>query len=161
MKTTTKYFLGFCFLFCGILNAQAQQGIVSAGGEGSGAGGSISFTIGQIDYTNISTNEGSINDGLQQPYEIFTVTGIEEKGIEINASVYPNPATDFVILKVENWESYKFSYQLHDIQGKILLNKKVENNESSIPLNELSGALYFIKVLKNNNEVKTFKIIKN
>lgn len=161
MKTLTKYFLGFCFLFCGILNSQAQQGIVSAGGEGNGAGGSISFTIGQIDYTNISTGEGSINEGLQQPYEIFIVTGIEEKGIEINAAVYPNPATDFIILKVENWESAKFSYQLVDIQGKILLNKKVENNETTIPFTELSGALYFIKVLKNNNEVKTFKIIKN
>ncbi len=44
----------------------AQQGNVSAGGEATGTGGSLSYTIGQVDYLTYSSAAGSISFGLQQ-----------------------------------------------------------------------------------------------
>ena len=161
MNKTIKYFLGFCFLFCGIFKFYAQQGTVASGGDATGSGGSISFTIGQIDFVSATDIGGSVNQGLQQPYEIFVVTGVEEKGITLSASVYPNPTSDFVILKVKNGILENFTLQLCDIQGKILFNKKIESSETTVSMVDLSNAIYFIKVLNNNNEVKVFKVIKN
>jgi hypothetical protein len=142
-------------------NLLAQQGTSAGGGEAIGSGGSASYTIGQIDYISAADSGGTITQGIQQPYEILIVTGMDENGIDLTISVYPNPATDFVLLKMENNKLENFTYQLYDIQGKILLNKKVESRKTSISMIDLAHAIYFIKVLKNNIEVKTFKIIKN
>jgi hypothetical protein len=46
----------------------AQQGNVSAGGDISGTGGSMSFSVGQTDYLHYTSEEGSISFGLQQAW---------------------------------------------------------------------------------------------
>lgn len=46
----------------------AQQGNVSAGGDMSGTGGSMSFSVGQTDYLHYTSEEGSISFGLQQAW---------------------------------------------------------------------------------------------
>lgn len=47
--------------------ALAQQNIVPAGGEASGTGGSVSFSIGQLDAFTVTGSGGSVQHGLQQP----------------------------------------------------------------------------------------------
>ena len=46
----------------------AQQNSVSAGGDVSGSGGTVSFSVGQIDYLSITGAGGSVAQGVQQPY---------------------------------------------------------------------------------------------
>jgi hypothetical protein len=53
------------FLAAGVF---AQQGNVAAGGDATGAGGSMSYSIGQVDYLYHSSDQGSLNFGLQQPF---------------------------------------------------------------------------------------------
>ena len=53
------------FLTCTFL-ASAQQGNVSAGGDISGSGGTISYSVGQVGYRTYTSVEGSISYGLQQ-----------------------------------------------------------------------------------------------
>jgi hypothetical protein len=161
MKTLKTILFSNCLLLFSITNLLAQQGTNASGGEASGSGGSASFTIGQTDYISATGSGGKINQGIQQPYEILVTTGIDEKGIDLTTSVYPNPTTDFVLLKLENCKSANFTFQLYNIQGKIILNKKVESNETTISMADLADAIYFIKVLNNDKEVKIFKIIKN
>ena len=58
--------------------ATAQEGINVTGANASGSGGSASYTVGQMVYqTNTGTN-GSVAEGVQQPYEISIVTAIEK-----------------------------------------------------------------------------------
>ena len=47
----------------------AQQGNVSSGGSISGAGGSMSFSVGQTDYLHYTSEEGSISFGIQQAWD--------------------------------------------------------------------------------------------
>ncbi len=161
MKKTKKNILSFCLLVWGATNLFAQNNAVASGNQATGAGGTASYSVGQIDYISNTGSGGTITEGLQQPYEILVITGIKETGIDLVASVYPNPATEFVTLKVINSNGENFTYLLYDLQGKILATKKVESNETNISMVDLTNATYFIKVLKNNNEVKQFKIIKN
>jgi hypothetical protein len=46
----------------------AQQGNVAAGGDATGQGGIMSYSVGQTDYLMFSSQQGSISLGLQQPY---------------------------------------------------------------------------------------------
>jgi hypothetical protein len=140
----------------------AQATIPATGGNATGSGGSVSYTVGQIGYSTISGANRTVTQGVQQPYEISVVTGIDEaKGINIICSAYPNPTSDFITLKVENYDNKSLSYELFDISGNLLENKKIEGNEITIPFGERSPSLYFLKVTDKNKVIKTFKIVKN
>jgi len=140
---------------------QAQQTILSANSNATGSGGAVTYSVGQVAFITKTGVSGTITEGVQQPYEILYMTGIEEeKGIDLECILYPNPASGYVKLKIENHEIKNLNYQLYNIDGLLLQNLKIENKETTIPLDELGKATYFLKVTENNKTMKTFQIIK-
>lgn len=166
-----QYKLVLLFLFgLGLTGIQAQeihQTIAATGGNASGSGGSASYSVGQIVNQTYTGTNGSVAEGVQQPYEISVVTAIEEaKGIKLLVSAYPNPTSDYLILSIdENVKSSHdltlLSYQLYDVNGKLLQNQKITESSTNIDMLSLVPATYFVKVVQGNKEVKTFKIIKD
>ena len=141
--------------------AQAQQASTAAGGDFSGSGGTVAYSVGQIVYTTHTGINGSVAQGVQQPYEISIVAGIENNDINLELYAYPNPTEDFVQLKVEREELQDLSYQLVDITGSIFASQKIQGATETIVMKHLPSATYFLKVTNDNKLVKTFKIIKN
>jgi hypothetical protein len=160
MKHLIKVLIAFCLFGFGI-PIQAQNSIPATGGNATGTGGMVSYTIGQVVYTSITGTTGFITQGVQQPFEITVITAIEEaSGIILELSVYPNPANDFVILKVKNYESVNLSYKLFSINGTLIQSEKVEGEEIQIPMWNIVSGTCLLKIIDNNKEIKTFKIIK-
>ncbi len=56
-----------------VQHLNAQQSVNAAGGNGTGSGGSFSYTVGQIDYTFASGSNGSVSMGVQHPLEKTTL----------------------------------------------------------------------------------------
>ena len=155
LKTT----LAVLFALLAAVELHAQESPTASGGEFTGAGGIVSYSVGQVVYTTNTGTNGSVAQGVQQPYEISTTVGINETFINLEMNVYPNPTTDYLTLKVE--ESKSLSYQLLDMQGKVIENKKVTARNTIIKIGGLPNATYFLKLTNNKQAVKTFKIIKN
>jgi hypothetical protein len=150
MKTPSLALTAICMFGFGTA-IQAQNDIPASGANAVDSGGSVSYTVGLVFYTTSTGTNGNVAQGVQQPFEISVVTGIEEaKGINLVCSAYPNPATDNVKLKVENYETENLIYQLYDIRGNLLENKKIEGNETSIVMSNLVPGTYFLKVSDNN-----------
>jgi hypothetical protein len=149
-------------LVLGLTGLQAQESVNATGGNASGSGGSASYSVGQVVYTTNTGTNGSVAQGVQQPFEISIVTGIDEaKDINLSLTVYPNPTTDYLTLEVKDFELSTLHFQLYDMQGKLLQNEKITGTQTSIVMSNLVPATYFVKVIQGNKEVKTFKIIKN
>lgn len=146
----------------GLTGLQAQEGINATGGDATGSGGSASYSVGQVVYTTNQGTNGSVAQGVQQPFEISVVVGIEEANdIKLLVSAYPNPSTDYLTLEVKDFKLSTLSFHLYDMQGKHLQTQKITSSQTSIVMSNLVPATYFVKVLEGNKEVKTFKIIKN
>lgn len=146
----------------GLTGLRAQEAVPTTGGVASGNGGSVSYSVGQVVYQTYSGTSGSVAEGVQQPYEISVVTGIEEAiGINLSVSAYPNPVTDNLTLSVDNLEFSTLSFQLYDMNGKLLKSEKITSNYTSIAMSAFVPASYFVKVIQQDKNVKTFKIIKN
>lgn len=157
-----KLFTSIAFLLPGLGGLHAQEAVPATGGEATGVGGSSSFTVGQAVYTTNTATNGTLTQGVQQPYEILVVAGIEENfGINLSVSAYPNPTTDYLTLEVKDFGFSTLNFQLYDLQGKLLQSEKITSNQTTIVMSNLVPATYFVKVTQNNQEVKTFKIIKN
>ena len=147
------------FLLLGLGGLNAQENPTASGGEATGAGGTASYSVGQVVYTAATGTNGSITQGVQQPYEISVTTGVNKTTINLELSVYPNPTTDYLTLKVE--DNTELNYHIYDNHGKIIANKKVTATTSTINLESLPKATYFLNVVNNSQVLKTFKIIKN
>jgi hypothetical protein len=140
---------------------QAQEAMATSGGNAFGSGGSASYSVGQVFYTIITATNGIVTHGVQQAIEISDITGIDgANGITIQCSVFPNPTTDFLTLVMKDEAPTQFVASLYDINGKLLETNRSESNQTSIDMSHLIPATYYLKVIQDNREVKTFKIIK-
>jgi hypothetical protein len=118
-------------------------------------------------YTTNTGTSGSVAEGVQQAYEISVVTALEEaKGINLSVSAYPNPTTDYLTLSIDNsvktnHDFSLLSYQLYDMNGKLLQSKTINEAQTHIAMDKFIRASYLLSVNQNNTTFKTFRIIKN
>jgi hypothetical protein len=149
-------------LFTAISSAVfAQSSIVVTGGDAIGSGGSVSYSVGQIADTTTAGPNGSAAQGVQQPIELLMVGVDNYPAITLSASVYPNPTKANVILRIDLQNSDNLFFQLYDLNGKLIASQKISSSTTSIATESLAAGGYFLKVIGNNTELKTFKIIKN
>ncbi len=150
----------FCILLlCIGLTAQTQQATTATGGDASGSGGSVAYSVGQVVYTTNTDAFGTLSQGVQQAYEIFAYDFIETR-LNISLLVFPNPATDHLILQIEDYSNEKLSYQIFDIRGKLIRAKAVTGNQTKVDLHNLPSATYYFHIVQENKKVQTFKIMK-
>lgn len=156
-----KIFILFCVLMTGI-GAYAQSAVTASGGVSSGNGGSVSYTIGQTFYsTNLGTS-GQVSEGVQQAYEIYDVTEVQSAiSSMISLTAFPNPTNDFLTLRIDGDYIEGLDCTMFDISGKEIMQQQIGSSETSINMQSLSPATYFVRVTKGKNEVKTFKVVKN
>jgi hypothetical protein len=72
-------------------------------------------------------------------------------------NIYPNPSSDFISI---NNNSEHATLQLFDINGKLILTKRLSANENKLDISTIKNGLYIAKIISPDN-VKTTKIIKN
>jgi len=154
-----KAIIAIAFLLFGGGGICAQESTMAAGGEAAGTEGTVSYSLGQIVYTRASGTDGSMAQGVQQPFEISIVLGIDEWGIGPELSLSPNPAHRSITLRTD--DSSNLSYELYDLQGKVLKKEMINDRTTEISLEGQASASYFLTVSKKGQIVKTFKIIKN
>jgi hypothetical protein len=151
--------LVICCCFIGPLHG--QETIPVSGVTASGSGGSVSYTVGQITSNALTGTNGTVIQGVQQPYEISVVTAIDNSPpIRLECRVYPNPTSGIVKLIFESNVYEDMRFRLYDITGVLLQDKKIESTETDISLGNSSSSVYFLKLLKNNIEITVFKIVK-
>jgi hypothetical protein len=144
----------------------AQQ-VISTSGDHSGNGtAQLSWAIGEPVISTLSSGSNILTQGMHQGK--LLIDAVEElilPGFEISA--FPNPASEVVNLKVAylpttrpDIQRKEISYQLFDMNGKALAEKRIESTETVIRMNGYAPSTYFLKVRIDKKSVKTFKITK-
>ena len=158
-KMSLLCFLPFFCLFGGV--TQGQEAIPATGGTAAGTGGSVTYTVGQIADSVVTGTNGFIIQGVQQPFEISTVTAIEDTDdITLGYSLYPNPTEGKIRLVIKSFNDADFRFQLYNLNGTVLQEKKIIDEETEISMESQTSAIYFLRVIRDNHEVKVFKIVK-
>ena len=137
-----------------------QEIVPSTGGNATGTGGTSSFTVGQVFYTSNASSTGSVSQGVQQAFEIQTLSNPGLLTVQLTAVTYPNPTTDYVVLKITDTALENLQYTLFDVNGKTIVSKKITTSSTEITMKNYSIGMYLLKLTKKNQPIKTFKIIK-
>ncbi len=147
-----------------LLNLQplsGQEALVPSGYTGSSGNGSLSFTLGQVLYETVASENGTASPGVQQAYEIFIVDGIRTDFINLKVKAFPNPVTDFLVLEIGEFSPGTFSFRLIDQQGRILRQEDVRQSPYELEVGGFPSATYFLQVFTGEDQIKTFQIVKN
>jgi hypothetical protein len=137
----------------------AQEVVATAGSTLVNATGSISYTIGEGVAQTLTKGDKTITQGFHQT--TMSVTMVSElKDLDFSISVFPNPTSDMLKIKVTKENVSGLQYLLFDINGKLIFQKNLESNETDVPVHQLAIGYYIIKVQAGTKELKTFKIIK-
>ncbi|MEM9985222.1 MAG: hypothetical protein AAF804_09020, partial [Bacteroidota bacterium] len=105
----------------GLMGLQAQTSVNATGGDASGSGGTVAYSVGQVVYTTQTDASGIVSQGVQQAFELYTV-GIAETEWDISLLVFPNPTAVNLTMHISNYHHEKLSYRLFDMHGKLLSN---------------------------------------
>lgn len=138
----------------------SQENINTSGGNASGSGSS-SYTVGQLVVTTNISDNGSVSQGIQQSIELFTLTNPNIKTFTLEATTFPNPTKDNVILSISNTEIEKLDFSIFDIHGRLLKKGTTHTQLTSINIQTFPTGIYLLKVHHNKKQLKVFKIIKN
>jgi hypothetical protein len=138
----------------------AQSNFTSGSGELKGTGGFASQSIGQIAYTTYQSDSGRLNQGVIQPFQITVLSGVEVKDIQLNFKAFPNPVSNLLNLEIRNFDNQELTYQLFDLNGRLLASKKILQSLTEISTDDLPPATYFLQVIDQDIPIKSFKIVK-
>ncbi len=88
-----------------------------------------------------------------------TPTGVDEATIQnTEVAVYPNPSSEFLNIKFNSTELFKFT--LYNSLGKKLIDKTVTSKTSTINISAYSNGLYFYSLNHDKHVIKSGRIIK-
>ena len=150
----------FLFIFSFTNNVSAQQSANTSGKNVSQNNTSVSYSIGEVYYNTTTTLSSVITQGIQQPYEIYLISGIgNEKDVQL-ITAFPNPTSSTIKIVIQDIKIDGLNYKLYDLLGKEILSGDITSNQTEVDLNNLMPAVYFIKVFRYNSTIKYFKIIK-
>jgi hypothetical protein len=138
----------------------AQQGIHPSGGNASGAGGSVSYSVGQVFYSSQNGTDASLIQGVQQPYELM-ITDVKDLASNLlSCEVFPNPAVKELNLLIKGEQPENGNWNLFDSKGVTIRSGKISTKETLIPMAGVPTAAYTLKVFSGKKELKIFKILK-
>jgi len=140
--------------------AVAQESVNAAGGDVTGSGGSIAYSLGQVIYTTNANTSGTISQGVQQAYEIYSL-GISETKMNFSFSIFPNPTVDYLTLQITGYKNEILYCKIFDMQGKVLITEHVSGELTKINTAKLPASSYIIGITnQENKQLQSYKIIK-
>ena len=142
------------------LHVQCQQQVVSSAGNfHSNASGSISWTLGELAVETLTTAGNILTQGFQQSR--LTVVGIGDiPALDFEIVVFPNPASDHLIIRTDKEQHENLYYQLYDLTGKLIVQDRIRETETTIAVNHLRAAVYLLRIIEGNRQVRSFKVVK-
>ncbi|OQA90819.1 MAG: Aminopeptidase N [Bacteroidetes bacterium ADurb.Bin234] len=106
---------------------------------------------GSLQTTKILAGEYCLAIGNKENISIPAMEGIN------NYSIYPNPTSDYVDLLTDD---LNLEIHLFDADGKLLLSSPILSKSTRISLKDYAKGIYIIKIVKDKQTVKYFKVVK-
>jgi len=159
MKRLFFFVIGIIMTNLAFSQTASPELVSSAGDSFNNTSYQLDWSIGECITATHSAGSYVITQGFHQ--NSYVVTSVEDLRTDISISVYPNPTTDFISLKIESSKVEDMQYTITDFSGRVLQTDNFTDDIEQINFSNYAAGTYFISVTENNQLIKSFKIIKN
>ena len=143
----------------------APQSVNSGGTKMTQANGSLSFTVGELVVLNLTDSQGNTLGGGFTAGATLTTASIQETDAAVlDVSVFPNPTSDLLNIRINHSSIEQVVVSITDLQGKEVYNGKYAGISNTIGINTASFSTgnYILSLKNSSNAVLgTYKIIKH
>jgi len=73
-------------------------------------------------------------------------------------SLYPNPASNFVTLKIESTNKAKLILNIYDAMGSLVRSEALKQNQEQISIEDLSNGIYWVAI-KSKDQIESQRLI--
>jgi len=155
-----KFYISF-LLASGLCSVAAQEATLTAGGDVTGADGSVSWSVGQIDYINVQGGDGAVTQGVQQPFELFPLSVEGDITKPMAVVIFPNPTSSNAVIRFKEAPPEGCEFVLRDMRGALIQNGKIFGQEVELNVRELPAAVYKLQIIGTAGAIQTFKLVKH
>lgn len=153
------------FIILSVLSIQfldAQTSTNATGTTVTGANGSSSYSVGQVVYTTNSSASYTITQGVQQPYEIFEVSSIDELNNNLIVNVYPNPTYEGITIKFIEPLKEILEYYITDNSGKLITSGTINEEITQISIDKKAVSNLRLEIVnkETGKHLKSYNLIK-
>jgi hypothetical protein len=138
------------------------QVVATAGNYTENGGYSVSWTLGEPVVQTATNGSTTLTQGFQQPsYNVVAITNQSIEGFSVN--VFPNPATDFIIIDWTANNQDMLYISLFDIAGKKITEQSYAATQDKVSMNmsQLASAQYILEIRNKDNSIsKIYQIFK-
>lgn len=144
----------FLVLSCAGNKALAQDlYLISAGGtHSSGAGGSVSWSVGEVVTTTATSSDNHVTQGFHQG-NIYVV-GLEQLA-EISVAVFPNPTRETVTIQI----SEPVTVAIYDMSGRLVGTYEFTEPQNFIDITSFSRGTYNMIFERKGSETRNVKLV--
>jgi hypothetical protein len=143
----------------------APQSVNSSGTKMSQANGSLSFTVGELLVLSQTDIDGNLlGSGFSTGATLTTASIQESDSTVLDVSVFPNPTSDLVNIRINHSKLEQVVVSIVDLKGKVVYNGKYAGISNTIRINTTDYALgtYVLSLKNNANQIYgIYKIIKH
>lgn len=153
------------FIILSVLSIQfldAQTSTNATGTTVTGANGSSSYSVGQVVCTTNSSAAYTITQGVQQPYEIFEVSSIDELNNDLIVNVFPNPTYEGITIKFIEPIKEILEYYITDNLGKLITSGIINEEITQISIDKKSVSNLRLEIInkETRKHLKSYNLIK-
>lgn len=142
--------------------------VASAGSYGESSSLSLSYTLGETAVSTLKGADITLSQGFQQAsIKDDSQVGIEKANDALSIRAFPNPTSGEVILELNTKNEGDLFVSLHDLNGKELNYKAVQNlavggnTKHKVDLKSYAAGLYFIRLSdKSGEQIQSIKVQK-
>ncbi|MBL7910815.1 MAG: T9SS type A sorting domain-containing protein [Bacteroidia bacterium] len=115
-------------------------------------------------YTVTGSDANGCKNTANVTVNVSICTGINALSKNAGFSLYPNPTSGILILKMNNAQTSNVSIEVMDAAGKVVLNSEFifsdKANSTEINLEKFANGIYFIKLATENKTTQTIRVVK-
>lgn len=101
---------------------------------------------------------GTSSEGIWKR-SLSEITEIDELNKSIGLTMFPNPASDFVTLNLDNCSNSNLPLKIYNVVGTLVKSEILEQNNSQINIGDLSNGVYMVEIKSKDCIVKQKLII--
>lgn len=127
--------------------------VASNGKQLTGSGIQLSYTVGEIAVTTKTAGANTLTQGFHQSYK--NAVGIALIETPISITVFPNPATSYVYVKIEGDLSQSIIIRLYSLSGQLVKEESSFTTVlTTVDVAALTDGMYLLQVIDHNGSLK-------
>jgi YVTN family beta-propeller protein len=115
---------------------------------------------GSYDVSLTVTNDAGSDTHTETDYiNVMPLTFVDEKGIEQEISVFPNPTVEKIYITSNEKSIQGLTASLFNPQGKLILWQNLDDKENALDISQLEKGIYILKI-GHAGSYKSIKVVK-